>query len=194
MVETISELMQEGKVLHWGLSEASASTIRKAHAVCPLTAVQSEYSMFYRKQEKEVFPVLEELGIGFVPYAPLGRGILTGSFSKNDTFAPSDYRSTLPRYSRENLRKNIAIADFVTKLARGKGATPPQIAIGWLLAQKEWIVPIPGTKRLDRLRENIGGENVTFSEKELDCIRKELEQIEIYGEQYPEDQARMTNQ
>lgn len=194
VAETISELMQEGKVLHWGLSEASASTIRKAHAVCPLTVVQSEYSMFYREQEKEVFPVLEELGIGFVPYAPLGRGILTGSFSKNDTFAPSDYRSTLPRYSRENLRKNIAIADFVTKLARGKGATPPQIAIGWLLAQKEWIVPIPGTKRLDRLRENIGGANVSFSEKELDRIRKELEQIEIYGEQYPEDQARMTNQ
>ena len=194
VAETISELMQEGKVLHWGLSEASASTIRKAHAVCPLTAVQSEYSMFYREQEKEVFHVLEELGIGFVPYAPLGRGILTGSFSKNDTFNSSDYRSTLPRYSRENLRKNIAIADFVTKLARDKGVTPPQVALGWLLAQKEWIVPIPGTKSPDRMRENIGGVNVSFSDKELDCIRKELEQIEIYGEQYPEDQARMTNQ
>lgn len=186
--------MQEGKVLHWGLSEASASTIRKAHAVCPLTAVQSEYSMFYREQEKEVFPVLEELGIGFVPYAPLGRGILTGSFSKNDTFDSSDYRSSLPRYSKDNLQKNIAITDFVTQIAKDKGATPPQIAIGWLLAQKEWIVPIPGTKRLNRLQENIGGTNVSFSQKELERIRKELEQIEIYGEQYPEDQARMTNQ
>ncbi len=194
VAETVSELIREGKVLHWGLSEASATTIRKAHAVCPLTAVQSEYSMFYRGQEKEVFPVLEELGIGFVPYAPLGRGILTGVFSKDDTFDSSDYRSTLPRYNSENFRKNIAMTDFVKKLAKEKGVTPSQVAIGWILAQKEWIVPIPGTKRTDRLRENIGGINVLFSEKELDSIREELEQIEIYGEQYPEDQARMTNQ
>lgn len=194
VAETVSELIREGKVLYWGLSEASASTIRKAHAVCPLTAVQSEYSMFYREQEKEVFPVLEELGIGFVPYAPLGRGILTGAFSKNDTFDSSDYRSTLPRYNKENFQKNIAMAEFVGKLAEDKGVTPPQVALGWLLAQKAWIVPIPGTKRINRLRENIGGGNVLFSEKELDSIRKELEKMEVHGEQYPADQARMTNQ
>lgn len=193
VAETILELMQEGKVLHWGLSEASASTIRKAHAICPLAAVQSEYSMFFREQEKEVFPVLEELGIGFVPYAPLGRGILTGTITKKDTFSSSDYRSSLPRYSNVNLSRNIAVVDYVRKLAKDKGVTPPQAAIGWLLAQKKWIVPIPGTKRTDRLQENIGGINVLFSQKELDDIRKELDQIEIYGAQYPEDQARMTN-
>lgn len=193
VAETVSELMREGKVLHWGLSEASASTIRRAHAICPLTAVQSEYSMFYREQEKEVFPVLEELGIGFVPYAPLGRGILTGTLNQNDIFDLSDYRSSLPRYSKENLFRNMKMADFVRNLARDKGVTPAQAALGWILAQKEWIVPIPGTKRTDRLRENIGSSDVLFTEKELNGIRAELDRIEVYGAQYPEDQARMTN-
>ena len=193
VADTISDLIKEGKVLHWGLSEASASTIRKAHAVCPLTAVQSEYSMFYREQEKEVFPVLEELGIGFVPYAPLGRGILTGVFHANDIFDSADYRSTLPRYSGENMRRNSAMADFVRTVAKNKGVTQAQVALGWLLAQREWIVPIPGTKRSDWLRENLGGTDVLFSEEELSYIRKELEHIEIYGAQYPEDQARLTN-
>lgn len=193
VAETVSELMREGKVLHWGLSEASASTIRRAHAICPLAAVQSEYSMFYREQEKEVFPVLEELGIGFVPYAPLGRGILAGTINQNDVFDSSDYRSSLPRYSKENLFRNMKMTDFVRNLARDKGVTPAQAALGWILAQKEWIVPIPGTKRTDRLRENIGSSDVLFTEKELNGIRAELDRIEVYGAQYPEDQARMTN-
>lgn len=193
VADTISELMKEGKVLQWGLSEPSAETIRKAHAVCPLTAVQSEYSMFYREQEKRIFPVLEELGIGFVPYAPLGRGILTGTVKRNAVFDSSDYRSFLPRYNRKNLKKNIAVTDFVRNLAKEKEATPAQIALGWLLAQREWIVPIPGTKSAGRVQENIGGTEIVFSEEELGHIRKELEQIEIYGAQYPKDQARMTN-
>lgn len=193
VAETVAELMREGKVLHWGLSEASASTIRRAHAICPLTAVQSEYSMFYREQEKKVFSVLEELGIGFVPYAPLGRGILAGTINQNDVFDSSDYRSSLPRYSKENLFRNMKMADFVRNLARDKGVTPAQAALGWILAQKEWIVPIPGTKRTDRLRENIGSSDVLFTEKELNGIRTELDWIEVYGAQYPEDQARMTN-
>lgn len=193
VAETISDLIREGKVLHWGLSEASASTIRKAHAVCPLTAVQSEYSMFYRDQEKEVFPVLEELGIGFVPYAPLGRGILTGTLSKMSQFDPSDYRNSLPRYNGKNLQQNIIIADLVRNIAKQKGITPAQAALGWILAQKDWIVPIPGTKSAERVQENIGGSDVVFSEKELNSIRNDLDQIEIYGAQYPEDQGRMTN-
>jgi aryl-alcohol dehydrogenase-like predicted oxidoreductase len=189
---TIKELMDEGKVLHWGLSEAAASTVRRAHSVCPVTAVQSEYSMWYRKPEEELIPTLEELGIGFVPFSPLGKAVLTGRFNKDTTFDKTDFRSQIPRFNPENLSSNIALANYVAEIATNKDTTPARTALAWLLAQKPWIVPIPGTKKLERLKENIGADNVTFTAEELKDIRKKLESIEIIGERYPEEQEKLT--
>ena len=193
VADTVASLIKEGKVLYWGLSEAAPSTVRRAHSVCPLTAVQSEYSLWYRRVEKELLPTLEELGIGFVPFSPLGKAMLTGRFDRNTTFDKADFRSAIPRFQPENLQHNMALVEYVEVLARRKDTTPARIAIGWLLAQKPWIVPIPGTKHIERIKENIGGADVHFSEEELVAIRQELDRIEILGGRYPEDQEALTN-
>ena len=192
VAETVGELIREGKVLHWGLSEAAASTVRHAHAVCPLTAVQSEYSLWYRKPEEELLPTLEELGIGFVPFSPLGKAMLTGRFNRDTKFDKSDFRSAIPRFQGENLKHNMELVEYVEELAQRKQTTPARIAIGWLLAQRPWIVPIPGTKRIERIEENIGGEDIRFTSEELADIRRRLDRFEIRGGRYPEDQERMT--
>lgn len=192
VAETLSELIREGKVLHWGLSEAAPETVRRAHAVCPVTAVQSEYSMWYRKPEAELLPTLEELGIGFVPFSPLGKAVLTGRFDRETKFDKSDFRSSIPRFQPKNLQQNILLADYVAEIAKRKGTSPARIALGWLLAQKPWIVPIPGTKRVERIEENMGGADITFSSEELSDIRKNLDRIEIRGERYPADQEKLT--
>ena len=191
-IETVGELIKEGKVLYWGLSEAASSTVRRAHAVCPLTAVQSEYSLWYRKPEVELLPTLEELGIGFVPFSPLGKAMLTGRFNKNTTFDKADFRSSIPRFQDENLKHNMELVEYMEDLAKMKETTLARIAIGWLLAQKPWIVPIPGTKRIERIQENIGGAEIEFTPEELADIRRHLDSIEIVGERYPEDQEKMT--
>ncbi len=185
VASTAADLIREGKILHFGLSEADAKTIRRAHAVCPVTAVQSEYSMFFRDPEKEVIPTLEELGIGFVPFSPLGKGILTGRFNRGSKFEGADFRSGIPRFQGENYQHNLALAEYVGQLAEEKGAKPSQIALAWLLAQKDFIVPIPGTKREDRLAENIGSLNVVFTGEELAAVREKLDSIEILGARYP---------
>lgn len=192
VADTLSELIKEGKVLHWGLSEAAPGTVRRAHAVCPLSAVQSEYSMWYRKPEEELLPVLEELGIGFVPFSPLGKAMLTGRFGKDTMFDGSDFRSAIPRFSPENMMHNVALVEYVEQLAIAKNATPAQVALGWLLAQKSWIVPIPGTKRIERIEENIGGAEIEFASAELEEIRQKLDRIPIVGERYPEEQEKLT--
>lgn len=193
VADTVASLIKEGKVLHWGLSEAAPATVRRAHAVCPLTAVQSEYSLWYRQVEKELLPTLEELGIGFVPFSPLGKAMLTGRFDRNTTFEKTDFRSTIPRFQPENMQHNVALVEYVEDLARKKETTPARIAIGWLLAQKPWIVPIPGTKRIERIKENIGGADVCFTAEELADIRRHLGSIEIIGARYPADQEALTN-
>ena len=182
---TVADLIKEGKVLYFGLSEADADTIRRAHKVCPVSAVQSEYSMFFREPEQKILPVLEELGIGFVPFSPLGKGILTGAFKRDTKLDKNDFRSSIPRFQGENYQKNLALAEYVEDLAKEKGVTPAQIALGWLLAQKDWIVPIPGTKKISCLEENLGGADVTFTTEELADIRQKLGSIEITGERYP---------
>lgn len=182
---TVADLIKEGKVLYFGLSEADADTILRAHKVCPVSAVQSEYSMFFREPEQKILPVLEELGIGFVPFSPLGKGILTGAFKRDTKLDKNDFRSSIPRFQGENYQKNLALAEYVEDLAKQKEATPAQIALGWLLAQKDWIVPIPGTKKISRLKENLGGANVAFTKEELADIRRKLDSIEITGERYP---------
>ena len=192
VAETLAGLIKEGKVLNWGLSEAAPSTIRRAHVVCPVTAVQSEYSMWYRKPEEELLQTLEELGIGFVPFSPLGKAVLTGRFNKDTTFDNTDFRSTIPRFNAENLPANIVLADYVAELAKEKGTTPACIALGWLLAQKPWIVPIPGTKRVERIMENIGSTEVSFTHEQLTSIRHKLDSITIIGERYPEEQEKLT--
>lgn len=192
VAETVKDLIKEGKVLHWGLSEASAKTVRRAHAVCPLTAVQSEYSMWYRNVEKELLPTLEELGIGFVPFSPLGKAVLTGRFNKDTKFDKTDFRSQIPRFNPENLQHNMQLVEYVEDLAKAKNATPAQIALGWLLAQKPWIVPIPGTKKIARVQENIGGADITFTYEELAQIREKLNSIEITGARYPKEQEELT--
>lgn len=192
VAETVKDLIKEGKVLHWGLSEASAKTVRRAHAVCPLTAVQSEYSMWYRNVEKELLPTLEELGIGFVPFSPLGKAVLTGRFNKDTKFDKTDFRSQIPRFNPENLQHNMQLVEYVEDLAKAKNATPAQIALGWLLAQKPWIVPIPGTKKITRVQENIGGADITFTHEELARIREKLNSIEITGARYPKEQEELT--
>jgi aryl-alcohol dehydrogenase-like predicted oxidoreductase len=189
---TVKELMQAGKVKHFGLSEAGVKTIRRAHAVQPLTAVQSEYSLWWRKPEQEVIPTLEELGIGFVPYSPLGKGFLTGAIKESTTFDSSDFRSTLPRFTPEALKGNQALIDLLDTIANRKKATPAQIALAWLLAQKPWIVPIPGTTRLNRLGENIGAVAVDLTPSDLRDIDAAASEIEVEGARYPERLEKMT--
>ena len=188
----VKELMQAGKVKHFGLSEAGAKTIRRAHAVQPITALQSEYSLWTRTPEKEVIPTLEELGIGFVPYSPLGKGFLTGKMNENTTFSSSDFRSTLPRFTPEALKANQALIDLLGSIAQRKKATPAQVALAWLLAQKPWIVPIPGTTKLNRLEENIGAAAVDLSSDDLRDIATAGSKITVHGARYPEKLERMT--
>jgi aryl-alcohol dehydrogenase-like predicted oxidoreductase len=184
---TVKELIAEGKVKHFGLSEASVETIRRAHAVQPVTALQSEYSLFYREPEKEIIPALEELGIGFVPFSPLGKGFLTGAINENTKFEASDFRNIVPRFSEENRKANQVLVDLVKNIAAQKDATPAQIALAWLLAQKSWIVPIPGTTKLNRLEENVGGASVNLNQDELNTINTALKNIEIVGARYPQN-------
>lgn len=183
---TVKELIQEGKVKHFGLSEASAETIRKAHAVQLVTALQSEYSLFYREPEKEIIPTLEELGIGFVPFSPLGKGFLTGAINETTQFEKDDFRNIVPRFSEENRKANQALVDLLKSIASEKEATPAQIALSWLLAQKSFIAPIPGTTKIGRLKENIGGASVELSSEDLSQIQESLSNIEIVGERYPQ--------
>lgn len=182
---TVKDLIQQGKVKYFGLSEAPADIIRKAHAVLPVTALQSEYSMFYREPENEVIPTLEELGIGFVPFSPLGKGFLTGTINADTEFDKTDGRSMSPRFSKENREANQALVDLVISIAKDKNATPAQIALSWLLAQKTFIVPIPGTSKLHRLRENIDAANISLTNDELSKINSALATIKIAGERYP---------
>lgn len=189
---TVQRLMEEGKVRYWGLSEAGAQTIRRAHSVLPITSIQSEYSMWWRKPENELLPTLEELGIGFVPFSPLGKGFLTGGINKDTKFERNDFRNTIPRFNSENLSANEALAELVKKVAKEKNVTPAQIALSWVLAQKPWIVPIPGTKKIERLKENIGSENIQFTATELTEINEALSKIEIIGERYPKEQEILT--
>jgi len=189
---TVKELIQEGKVKHFGLSEAGVQTIRRAHAVQPVTALQSEYSLWTRTPENEVIPTLEELGIGFVPYSPLGRGFLTGKMDESTTFDSSDFRSTLPRFTPEALKANQALINLLGSIAEQKQATPAQIAIAWLLAQKPWIVPIPGTTKLHRLDENIGAVSVELAPDDLRDIDDAASKIAVQGSRYPEKLEQMT--
>ncbi len=188
----VKELIQAGKVKHFGMSEAGVQTIRRAHAVQPLTALQSEYSLWWRKPEKEVIPMLEELGIGLVPYSPLGKGFLTGKIDENAKFDSTDFRSTLPRFTPDALKANQALIDLVGAIAKRKKATPAQIALAWLLAQKPWIAPIPGTTKLDRLDENIGALDVQLSADDLSEIDSASSSIQIQGTRYPEKFEKMT--
>jgi len=189
----VRELIQQGKVKHFGLSEASAKTIRRAHAVQPVAAVQSEYSLWWRRPEEEVLPTLEELGIGFVPYSPLGKGFLTGKIDENAKFPSSDFRSILPRFAPQALKANQALVDLLQKIGEGKRATPGQIALAWLLAQKPWIVPIPGTTKLQRLEENLGAASVELTANDLGEIENAASKITVEGARYPEQIERMTN-
>jgi aryl-alcohol dehydrogenase-like predicted oxidoreductase len=187
----VKGLIQQGKVKHFGLSEAGVQTIRRAHAVQPVTALQSEYSLFWREPEKEVLPALEELGIGFVPYSPLGRGFLTGKIDENTTFDKSDFRNIVPRFTPEARKANQAVVDLLRKIADQKKATPAQIALAWLLAQKPWIAPIPGTTKLARLDENLGAAAVELSSGDLREIDSAASKITIQGDRYPENLQRM---
>ncbi|MFC4527123.1 aldo/keto reductase [Dyella halodurans] len=188
----VKELIAEGKVKHFGLSEAGTRTIRRAHAVQPVAAVQSEYSLFWRGPEAELLPLLEELGIGFVPFSPLGAGFLTGKIDENTKFDPTDFRNVVPRFSPEARRANMALVDVVKTVAGRKGATPAQVALAWLLAQKPWIVPIPGTTKLHRLDENLGAVSVGLSTGDLAEINKEISAIKVEGERLPEALLKMT--
>ena len=188
----VKELIEEGKVKHFGLSEPGAKTIRRAHAVQPVTAVQSEYSLWTRIPEGEVLSTLEELGIGFVPFSPLGRGFLTGKMNENTSFEKNDFRSTLPRFTQEALKANQALIDLLNSVAKIKNATPAQIALAWLLAQKPWIVPIPGTTKLDRLEENIGATEIVLTPDDLREIEEAAAHIKVQGARYLEHNERMT--
>jgi aryl-alcohol dehydrogenase-like predicted oxidoreductase len=183
---TVKDLIREGKVKHFGMSEAGVKTIRRAHAVQPLAAVQSEYSLWWRRPEEELLPALEELGIGFVPFSPLGKGFLTGKIDAGTQFAKDDFRNIVPRFTPENRKANQALVDLLTRIAGQKRATPAQIALAWLLAQKPWIVPIPGTTKLNRLSENIGAADIQLSAADLDEIASALEKIPVSGDRYPE--------
>ena len=189
---TVKDLIQEGKVKHFGLSEAGVTTIRRAHAVQPVTAVQSEYSLWWRRPEAEVIPTLEELGIGFVPYSPLGKGFLTGKIDENAKFDSTDFRSTLPRFTPEGLKANQALIHLLARIGERKQATPAQIALAWLLAQKPWIVPIPGTTKLHRLDENVGAVSVELKPGDLRDIDEAASKITVEGARYPEHIEQMT--
>lgn len=189
----VKELIQEGKVKHFGLSEAGADTIRKANAVQNITAVQSEYSMWWREREEDIFPVLKELEIGLVPYSPLGKGFLTGKFDKDAKFGNNDFRSKVPRFSSEALEANQQFVEFVKRVAQDKNATPAQVALAWILAQQPWIVPIPGTTQQTRLEENLGAVNIEFTAEELKEIDQEISKIEVIGARYPAELEKLTN-
>jgi aryl-alcohol dehydrogenase-like predicted oxidoreductase len=188
----VRELIEAGKVKRFGMSEAAAGTIRRAHAVQPVTAVQSEYSLWWRRPEAEVLPTLEELGVGFVAYSPLGKGFLTGKIDENTTFDSSDIRTTIPRFTPEARQANQALVDLLGVIAQRKQATPAQIALAWLLAQKPWIVPIPGTRRLERLDENIGAVDVELTPDDLREIESAAAEITVQGARYPDELERLT--
>jgi len=188
----VKDLIQAGKVKHFGLSEAGVQTIRRAHAVQPVTALQNEYSLWWRKPEQEVIPTLEELGIGLVPYSPLGKGFLTGKINENTTFDSSDFRNTIPRFTPEARTANQALVDLLSTIAQRKNATPAQLALSWLLAQKPWIVPIPGTTKLHRLEENIGAVSVELTPDDLHDIDEAASKIAVQGDRYPEKLEQMT--
>ncbi len=188
----VKDLIQEGKVKHFGLSEAGVQTIRRAHAVQPVTALQSEYSLWWREPEAEVLPTLEELGIGFVPFSPLGKGFLTGKINENTSFDSSDFRNIVPRFTPEARKANQALVDLLTSIAERKKATPAQIALAWLLAQKPWIVPIPGTTKLNRLEENIGATAIELTSDDLSEIESAASKITVQGARYPERLEQMT--
>lgn len=190
---TVKELIQQGKVKHFGMSEAGVQAIRRAHAVQPVTALQSEYSLWWREPEAEILPTLEELGIGFVPFSPLGKGFLTGKIDQNTTFESTDFRSTVPRFSEENRKANQAVVDLLTNIAKEKEATTAQIALAWILAQKPWIAPIPGTTKLHRLEENLGSVNIELSPENLQKINEAASKIEIQGARYSESAQKMIN-
>ncbi|NUQ90400.1 MAG: aldo/keto reductase [Glycomyces artemisiae] len=190
---TVKDLIAEGKVLHFGLSEASAATIRRAHAVQPVAAVQSEYSLWWRRPEEEVLPVLDELGIGLVPFSPLGRGFLTGAVDAGTTFAEGDIRNSIPRFGAEAREANRVLVDLLAGIAAAKGATTAQIALAWLLAQRPSLVPIPGTRRPERLAENLGAASVDFTKDDLDAIEQAASQVRIQGGRYSEAMEKMTN-
>ena len=188
----VKELIREGKVKHFGLSDPGVQTIRRAHAVQPVTAIQNEYSVWWRKAEEEVLPVLEELGIGFVPFSPLGRGFLTGKMNENTTFDSTDFRNSLPRFTPEARKANQALVDLLGEIAKRKKATPAQVALAWLLAQKPWIVPIPGTTKLERLDENIGAAQIELTGDDLREIKRAASEIEVQGARYPEHLEQLT--
>ena len=190
---TVQTLIQAGKVRHFGLSEAGVAAIRKAHAVLPVTALQSEYSLWWREPEAEILPLLEELGIGFVPFSPLGKGFLTGTVGADATFGEQDYRRIAPRFSPEALKANQALVDLIGKLATTQGVTPAQIALAWLLAQKPWIVPIPGTTKLHRLEENLGSVDVALTAEDLDRIKQALDTVEVHGARHAAAMQKMIN-
>ena len=181
----VKELIQQGKVKHFGMSEAGVESVRRAHAVQPVTALQSEYSLWWREPEKEILPLLEELGIGFVPFSPLGKGFLTGAINESTSFDQTDFRNVVPRFSEENRKANRSLVDVLGQIAANKDATKAQIALAWLLAQKPWIIPIPGTTKLHRLEENIGGASVNLSADDLREIEAALFSITVLGERYP---------
>lgn len=189
---TVSDLIRQGKVRHFGLSEAGVQTIRRAHAVQPVTAVQSEYSLWWRRPEAEVLPVLEELGIGFVAYSPLGKGFLTGSIDEHTTFDKSDFRNIVPRFTAEARKANQALVDLLRAVAARKQATPAQVALAWLLARKPWIVPIPGTRKLERLEENLGAAALELTPEDVGEIEEAASKIPVQGDRYPEELERMT--
>jgi aryl-alcohol dehydrogenase-like predicted oxidoreductase len=192
VADTVKQLIQAGKVKHFGMSEAAPTTIRRAHAVQTVTAVQSEYSLWWRKPEQELLPMLEELGIGFVPYSPLGKGFLTGAIKEDAKFESTDFRSKLPRFTPEALKSNQAMIDLLGRIAKVKKATPAQIALAWLLAQKAWIVPIPGTTKISRLEENIGAVPIQLTPEDLRDINSAASEIQVEGARYPEAIERMT--
>ena len=189
----VKDLIQEGKVKHFGLSEAGVQTIRRAHAVQPVTALQSEYSLWWREPEAEIIPTLEELGIGFVPFSPLGKGFLTGKIDENTTFDSTDFRNTVPRFAPEARKANRALVDLLETIAQRKKATPAQIALAWVLAQKPWIVPIPGTTKLHRLQENVAAASIELSEGDLREIESATSEITVQGARYSEAAQRMIN-
>ena len=182
---TVKELIRQGKVKHFGMSEAGVESIRRAHAVQPVAALQSEYSLWWREPEKEILPTLEELGIGFVPFSPLGKGFLTGAINADTKFDKTDFRNVVPRFSEENRKANQALVDLLGRIAAGKNATPAQIALAWLLAQKPWIVPIPGTTKLHRLEENIGADKIELTADDLNRIAQAISEITVQGDRYP---------
>ena len=190
---TVKDLIQEGKVKHFGLSEAGVQTIRKAHAVQPVTALQSEYPLWWREPEKEILPTLEELGIGFVPFSPLGKGFLTGKISEDTKFDDNDFRNVVPRFSEENRKANQALVDLLGKMAEERDATAAQIALAWLLAQQPWIVPIPGTTKLHRLEENVGAADIVLDADDLKKINEAVAKIDVQGARYPEEMQKMVN-